>query len=186
MEDEKIIDLYRLRDEDAINQSSLKYGQYCTSIALRILKDIECGKECVNDTWLNAWNSIPPQEPNSLRAFLGKITRNLSLNRLRGFSREKRGGGLAVLALNELKDCIPDVNTPEKIVEDREITASIEKWLETISREHRVAFMRRYWHFDDLRSISSLMGWSEAKTNSLLRRLRISLKNHLEQEGIIL
>jgi RNA polymerase sigma factor, sigma-70 family len=184
MEDNKIIELYLLRDEDAIEQSSQKYGQYCSSISLRILNDIEYSKECVNDTWLNAWNSIPPQKPTVLRAFLGKITRNLSLNRLRDFSREKRGGTQSVLVLNELEDCIPDMNTPEKIIEDREVTASIEKWMDTISSESRIAFMRRYWHFEDLRTIASLMGWSEAKTNSLLHRLRLSLKNHLEQEDI--
>lgn len=185
MEDHKIIELFWLRDEDAIHQSSQKYGRYCKSIALRILANAESSDECVNDTWLKAWNAIPPQHPSILRTFFGAITRNLSLNRVRDLSCEKRGGGQVVLVLDELTECMPNRSSPESILEDREITASIERWLETLAKEKRVVFICRYWHCDRVSDIASRMGWTESKTNSLLQRLRVSLKNHLELEGIL-
>ncbi|WP_310602310.1 RNA polymerase sigma factor [Anaerosporobacter sp.] len=186
MEDDRIIELYWERKEEAIEETSQKYGRYCKSIALRILENMECCEECVNDTWFNAWNAIPPQRPTTLRIFLGRITRNLALNRVRDLSCEKRGGGQAVLVLDELTDCIPVSPSPEKVLEDKEITASIERWLETLSKEKRVAFIRRYWYCDNLADVASFMGWSESKTNSLIQRLRINLKHHLLKEGITL
>lgn len=129
MEDERIIALFWRRDEGAISQASRKYGAYCRSIAMHILGDSESCEECVNDTWLRAWNAIPPARPAVLRAFLGRITRNLSLSMLRGRTRAKRGGGQALLALDELEDCVPDLQTPEKVLEDREIAQSINRWL---------------------------------------------------------
>jgi len=186
MQDERIVELYWLRNEDAISASSQQYGHYCTSIALRILDNAECSEECVNDTWLNAWNAMPPQRPAVLRTFLGAITRNLSLNKVRDLSREKRGGGQAVLVLDELQECIPGTDSPERDVEDQEITAAIDRWLTTLPKENRVAFMRRYWFCDSITEIATRMSWSESKTSSLLRRLRISLKEHLEQEDITL
>ena len=185
MEDERIIDLYWQRDEEAITESSQKYGHYCKSIAMRILENLECSEECVNDTWLNAWQAIPPQRPNVLRTFLGSITRNLSLNRVRDLSRAKRGGGKTVLILDELIECIPSTDSPERDLEDKEITAAINRWLEGLTKEKRVAFMRRYWFCDIIAVTAVLMGWSDSKANSLLRRLRLGLKEHLIQEGIL-
>ena len=186
MDDNKIIELYWLRDENAIQESTQKYGVYCKSIALRILNNMKHSEECVNDTWLNAWNAMPPQKPDALRIFLGSITRNLSLNRVRDLSREKRGGNQAVIALDELADCVPDTASPEKVLEDREITEAINTWLHSLEKEKRVAFLRRYWYCDSLSEVSTRMGWTESKTNSLLRRLRLSLKEHLILEGITL
>ena len=186
MEDNKIIELFWMRDEDAIHQSKKKYEHYCKSIAMRILENAESSDECVNDTWMNAWNAIPPVRPSVLRIFLGTITRNLALNSVRDLSRKKRGSGQAVLALDELTDCIPAVSSPESILEGREITASIERWLEALPKEKRVAFIRRYWYYYSVSDIATLMGWTESKTNSLLQRLRVNLKNHLELEGIFL
>ena len=186
MDDDKIIDLYWERDEDALVESERRYGRYCSSIALRILNNMESSEECVNDTWLHAWNAMPPQKPDVLRIFLGSITRNLSLNRVRDLSREKRGGGQAVLALDELADCVSDTETPDRVLEDQEITKIINKWLSSLKKEERVAFIRRYWFCDSLSEVSTLMGWSESKTNSLLRRLRIRLKNHMIMEEITL
>lgn len=184
MQDDRIIELFWQRDEAAIEQTDEKYGSYCSSIAMQILENRESVKECVNDTWLRAWESIPPQRPSALRLFLGKITRNLSLNRARDLAREKRGGGQAVLALDELLDCVPAAPSPETVLENREITASIERWLSALPRENRVTFMLRYWHCESAASVARRLGWTESKTSSLLRRLRISLKSHLESEGI--
>lgn len=186
MEDYKIIDLFWARNEDAISEATQKYGSYCKSIAQRILESPESSEECVNDTWLNAWNAIPPARPTALRIFLGKITRNLALNRARSLNASKRGGGQGVLALDELLDCVPSPSSPEEMLEDAEITASINRWLETLTQEKRVAFIRRYWYCDSSSDIALFMGWSVSKTSSLLQRLRLSLKKHLETEGIIL
>ena len=129
---------------------------------------------------------MPPQRPAVLRTFLGTITRNLSLNRARDYAREKRGGGQAVLVLDELQECIPGTDSPESDVEDQEITAAIDHWLTTLPKENRVAFMRRYWFCDSVAEIALKLCWSESKTNSLLRRLRISLKEYLIQEDVLL
>ena len=186
MEDEKIIELFWQRDESAIRQTEQKYGGICRSIALRILEDSGSSEECLNDTWLRAWNAIPPQRPAVLKAFVCRITRNLALNRLRDLSREKRGGKSACVVLDELEGCLPDLSTPEKELEDQEITQSLNRWLDTLPKQQRVAFVRRYWYFDSLKDLSVRMGWSVSKTNSLLRRLRESLKKHLESEEIAL
>lgn len=184
MDDGRIIEMFLERDENAVRIVSLKYGAYCGCVSRNILGNNESSEECVNDTWLKAWNSIPPQKPVNLRAFLGRITRNLSLNILRDMSREKRGSGKALLVLDELEGCIPDTHTPEKTVEYKEITESINRFLGDLSEEHRVVFLRRYWFFDDAADIASRMGWSLSKTNSLLHRLRVKLKKHLESEDI--
>lgn len=186
MEDERIIALYWERNETAIRESEAKYGNYCKTIALRILENIESCEECVNDTWLNAWNAIPPERPVVLRVFLGALTRHLALNRVRDLSREKRGGGQAVLALDELAECVPDASSPEQALEDHEITNALNSWLGTLSKEKRMVFLRRYWYCDTLAGVAAFMGWPESKTNSLLRRLRVSLRQHLEQEGVSL
>lgn len=184
MDDDKIISLYWKRSEVAITESIQKYSGYCMSIAMHIMKNIEYSEECVNDTWLKAWASIPPQRPTVLRLFLGAITRNLSLNKVRDLSRQKRGGKQAVIVLDELQECVPDNDTTEKLLEEKEITEAINRWLKTLNKEKRVAFLRRYWYCDNLVDVSSFMGWSESKTNSLLRRLRLSLKKYLIMEGI--
>ncbi|MDL2218064.1 RNA polymerase sigma factor [Christensenellaceae bacterium OttesenSCG-928-M15] len=186
MEDHAIIELYFQRDEGAIAASGEKYGNYCKSIALRILENMETSDECVNDTWFRAWNAIPPERPKTLRTFFGAITRNLALNRARDLSREKRGGGQAILALDELMESIPNVSGTERVLENREITASIERWLETLTKEKRAAFILRYWHCESAAEIARRLGFTQSKTNSLLQRLRVSLKNHLEQEDVFI
>ena len=186
MEDSRIIELFWSRSEEAIAESSKKYENYCKSIAMRILGNAENSEECVNDPWLRAWNAIPPQQPSSLRIFFGVITRNLSLSKARNMIREKRGGGQAVLIFDELEDCVQAMQTPEKTLENIEIAKSIDRWLSGLSKEKRVAFVTRYWHCESIVSIAFTMGWSESKTSSLLRRLRLGLKEHLELEGILL
>lgn len=186
MKDEEIISLYWKRDETAIAATADKYGNYCRSISYHILHDVEDAKECVNDTWLGAWKSIPPRRPNRLSVYLGKITRNLSLNRFKQYNAEKRGSGQTELVLSELEDCIPDKNSIEQIVEEMVLTKSISQFLRTQPRQKRNIFIRRYWYLYSIRDIATSYGMSESKVASLLFRMRNELKSHLEQEGITL
>jgi RNA polymerase sigma-70 factor (ECF subfamily) len=186
MDDSRIIELYWNRDESAISETETKYGAYCRSIALRMLEIMEDAEECVSDTWLSAWNSMPPQVPSRLELFLGRITRNSALDRLRSRSRQKRGGGAAVLALDELGESVPSGDSPQKALEDSEIAAVISRWLRTLSPEKRGVFVRRYWYFDTVEEIARRYGISTSKATSLLYRLRRQLKLLLESEGIVI
>lgn len=185
MDDTRIIELFWERDESAVTAAGEKYGAYCHSVALGILGDARDAEECVNEALYRLWRAIPPERPQSLRAYLGRITRNLSINALRDASRQKRGGGEAELALDELSGCAPSA-APERIVEDAEITACIDRWLTTLPAENRVAFVRRYWYLDSIEELASRMGWTRSKTASLLMRLRASLRKALISEDIAL
>lgn len=186
MDDATIIDLFWARDEGAVSAAQSKYGAYCRTIALGILADSRDADECVNDAMLRLWNAIPPERPHSLRAFLGRITRNLAINALRDATRKKRGGGEAELALDELSDLLASPSSPERAVADAEITACIDRWLASLPREHRVAFVRRYWYLDSVPALATRMGWTKSKTASLLMRLRASLREALISEDITL
>ncbi len=196
MDDATIINLFWARDEAAIPAAQDKYGAYCRAIALGILADARDADECVNDALLRLWRAIPPERPRSLRAFLGRITRNLAINALRDASRQKRGGGEAsrqkrgggeaALALDELAACADISTSPERAVADAEITACIDRWLASLPREHRVAFVRRYWYLDSVPALAARMGWTKSKTASLLMRLRASLREALISEDITL
>ena len=145
MEDRQIIELYWERAEEAIRETDAKYGRLCQYIAQNILVSPEDSEECVNDTWLGLWNAIPPQRPDSLPAFLGRIVRNLSLSRWRRERAQKRYAGLDAM-LSELEDCLPDPRGVEEAVEGRALTSCIERWLEGLDREDRAVFLRRYWY----------------------------------------
>lgn len=186
MEDEKIIELYWQRSENAIRETEGKYGPYCRSIAMNLLQQHEDTEECVSDTWLSAWNAMPPQRPNYLRIFLGRITRNGALDRLREKSRLKRGGGAAALPLDELAECIPAAHMTESQLEDAEIARVISVWLRTLSAEKRQLFVRRYWYFDSEAALCKRFGINRSKAASTLYRLRLELKAKLESEGIVL
>lgn len=186
MEDSQILDLYWERNPEAISQTDQKYGAYCRQVSFQILRSREDSEECVNDTWLRAWNAMPPQRPGYLQAFLGKLTRNLSLDRWEHNRALKRGGGRTNLLLSELGDCIPAAGSLEQTMEDRAVSASISRWLRKQTSRNRVAFVRRYWYGDTLTQVAKRLGLSEGGTKSLLHRLRQSLKDHLEQEGIAL
>ena len=177
MDDERIIELFFARDEGAVTAASEKYGAYCRAVALGMLGDERDAQECVNDALYRLWAAIPPARPRSLRAFLGCITRNIAINAL-------RDGGEAELALDELAVCLESGDSPERTVEDAEITACIDRWLDALPREQRVAFVRRYWYLDSIQTLASRMGWTTAKTASLLMRLRASLRKALISEGI--
>ncbi len=183
MEDKQIIDLYWVRSESAISETANKYGRYCHSIAFNILHSHEDSEECVNDTFFNAWKTIPPQRPNKLSAFLGTITRNLSLNRWEQYSAEKRGFGQVPLALEELHDCIPAVENVEQVVDDLTLTEILNRFLSMLPKDRRIIFMRRYWYLCSIKEIAKEYSISESKVKMSLMRSRNELKRLLEKEG---
>lgn len=183
MEDEQIIELYTARDERAITQTDQKYGAYCLQVANSILGDEQDAEEMVNDTWLRAWNTIPPRKPNMLKLYLAKITRNLSFSRYRAVTAEKRGGGQMVLALEELSQCASNVDAPESLVELGELTASIQRLLETLTDRDRHVFIRRYFFVEATADIARRYGLKESNVLMILTRTRKKLKAHLIKEG---
>ncbi len=183
MEDREIVALYWNRSEDAILQTQIKYGSYCRSIACRILRSEEDADECVNDTYRQAWNAMPPHRPAILSTFLGKITRNLSINRLMEKSRITRGGMQVELTLSELGDCIIGSHTPERELEAEYLAHLISGYLRTLPKESRLIFLARYWHFLSIKEIADDFSVSRSKVKTLLYRTRQGLKRVLEKEG---
>ncbi|MCM1467262.1 MAG: RNA polymerase sigma factor [Alistipes sp.] len=186
MNDNEILDLYWNRSENAIAATAEKYENYCHTISYNILQNNEDAKECVNDTWFHAWKSIPPKRPERLSTFLGKITRNLSLNRFKQYTAKKRGSGQTELVLSELSECAASADSVEQSVEEGVLVHSIEQFLYAQPRQKRNIFIRRYWYLHSIRDIANVYGMSESKLTSLLFRMRGELKIHLEKEGIIL
>lgn len=185
MEDSRIVELYWLRSEDAIAQTSNKYGKYCYSIAYHILDDAGDADEAVNDTYMGAWNSMPPHRPSILSTFLGKITRRISINHWKAQKAEKRGGGEIPIALDELEEAILSPDTPEQIITAQELTESIDRFLCSLPDEERDMFVCRYWFLAPIAEISEKFGTSTSKTKSTLFRTRNKLKFYLKQEGFI-
>ena len=185
MDDTQIIDLYWDRDQGAITATAGKYGSFLHALSWNILRSHHDAEECVNDTYMRAWNSIPPQSPAVLATFLGKITRNAAIDRLRARSREKRGGGETALALEELDEVIGDSETPETEALRRELTQALNRFLAALPKQERYLFVRRYWYLDSIRTLSEQTGFSESKTASMLYRLRTSLKKMLTEEELL-
>ncbi len=186
MNDNEIIELFMERSETAISQTEKKYGKYCYYIAHNILHNKQDSEECVNDTYLRAWNAIPPKRPNNLATFLGKITRNLALDKYKYNNSEKRGNGQSVLALDELNECIPAENDIEKAVSDKELAATLNSFLAGLPKEKRQVFVRRYWYLCSISEIANDYAISESKTKVMLLRTRKELKYYLEKAGIVL
>lgn len=187
MDDNKIINLFWKRSEMAINEVRVKYSRYCYSIAIRILQNNEDAEECVSDTFLRAWGAIPPARPSNLRTFLGKITRNLSLNYLEKRTANKRGGGQVELILSELEESIPSVQSNvENIVNGKFLIEVINNFLEGIDKSQRKVFVRRYWYGSSIKEIGKDYGFTDSKVKSMLFRTRKKLKRELEKEGISL
>lgn len=182
MEDNAIIELYWNRIEDAIRCTSDKYGRYLLKIALNVLNKREDAEECTNDTYLTAWNKIPPNRPNKLLAFLGRITRNIALDRYDYLSAKKRNSQFDVL-LSELEQCLPSNNTVESDLDEGEIAASINRFLNKTNEDMRIVFVRRYWFSDSIKDIAERFNISESKVKSMLFRTRNKLRFHLEKEG---
>lgn len=185
MEDEKIIELYWQRNEEALKQTNHKYGAFCYYIAHNILKNEEDSEECVNDTWFKTWTVIPPKRPEFFQAFLGKITRNLSLDRYRKSRALKRGGGSMDVIYEELEECIADYGTEDTHTDTIVITDAVSRFLTGLSRDARIIFVRRYWYADSVGQIAEHYGMSESKVKSSLMRSRNKLKAFLEEEGIM-
>lgn len=183
MEDSKIIQLYWNRDESAIPVTSKKYGAYCTSIARNILKNEEDTEECVNDTYFNAWNAMPPQRPSVLSAFLGRITRNLSFNRYKLLHTQKRGGGELPLVLEELTEVVSGKESVEQELERKELLAEINSFLAGLPKEKRQMFVRRYWYAEPVNEIAKRFGISESSATMTLKRVREQLKEKLVEKG---
>ncbi len=188
MQDEQIIELYFKRDEGALVETSDKYGNYCRSIARTILNDEETAKECFNDTLYHSWQAIPPTRPNSLKIFLGKITRNVSIKRLEKVFAQKRGGGEAVLAIDELEECVPNagMTEAERIVENMVIRDVLNAFLADLPKQNRRIFMRRYGYCSSIGEIATAFGLSEANVRTTLFRIRGKLKQDLEKAGVVL
>ena len=185
MEDSQIVELYWSRGEDAVAETAKKYGKYCYSIAYRILGDDRDAEEAVNDTYMGAWNSMPPHRPSVLSTFLGKLTRRISINRWRARRADKRGGGQLPVAMEELTEALPAPDTPEQLVEARELTASIDRFLASLPEEERDLFVCRYWYFASIAELGAAFGAGAGKIKSKLFRTRNKLKAHLEQEGFL-
>ena len=184
MEDARIVDLYWARSETAIDETSAKYGKYCYAIAHNILANAEDADESVNDTYLAAWNSIPPQRPSVLSSFLGKITRRISIDKWRTRNAEKRGGGEIILALDELSDCVPSSRNVEQEVEAAILGKLIDNFVMSLPITERRVFICRYWYLDPIASICHQFGFSQSKVKVMLHRTRNSLRYYLEKEGV--
>ncbi len=183
MEDHKIIQLYWDRNQDAITATSKKYGNYCLSISKNILGCIEDAEECVNDTYLNAWNSMPPHRPDILSAFLGRITRNLSFNRYKYHKARKRGGGELPLVLDELAECVSGKDNVELEIEKLEMIAAINIFLSTLPPKKRSIFICRYWYTDSISEIAVRHGMKETAVSMTLARLRAKLRCYMLERG---
>ncbi|MCD7784108.1 MAG: sigma-70 family RNA polymerase sigma factor [Oscillospiraceae bacterium] len=174
-----IIDLYWARSESAIDETDKKYGGYLKTVAYNILCNSEDAGEAVNDTYLRAWDSMPPQRPNILSAFLAKITRHISLNMRRASSAEKRGGGEIDLVLDELSESLPSKSSVEEEIDAKVLTEKLNKFLGSLKQQDRDMFLRRYWYMDSIKDIATMFGCGESKVKTTLYRLRKKLTDEL-------
>lgn len=183
MKDAEIVSLFWQRKGRALEVTAEQYGNYCMQIARRILGNDLDAEECVNDTYRAAWDSIPPNRPENLRTYLGKLTRRISMKRWRSMDAQKRGGGEMVLSLEELAECIPEGSSPEHILDEKELVCVLNTFLESLPRQERQVFVLRYWHGCSLREIGIGCGFSKSKVESMLFRTRKKLRQQLLKEG---
>lgn len=182
MDDSQIIQLYFDRDQAAIAETDRKYGAYCHSIASNLLGH-EDSEECVSDTYHTAWTHIPPEIPQSLKAYLGRIVRNLSISRFRANHAKKRSSGTDVL-LSELEDCLPSRETVDDAIDSRELSRLISSWLSNLSEDDRALFVLRYWHGTAVQELAEKCGCTPNALSLRIRRLRKGLKHYLEAKGV--
>lgn len=185
MEDCKIVQLYFDRSEQAIAETDRKYGPYCYSIAYNILTNQEDAQECVSDTYYAAWNRIPPARPSLLSAFLGKITRHISIDRWRRSNAYKRTGGQVTLALEELGDVTGREETLEDSLSRKELVFAVNRFLLTIPKTERGVFLCRYWYLDDIGTIAEKTGLTRGNVSTMLSRTRKKLRQALKKEGLL-
>ena len=186
MDDDKIIKLYFERSEKAISETDKKYGGRCRLTAYSILGSREDSEECTNDTYMRLWNAIPPKEPSPLCAFIMRIVRNLALDRVKRSFAAKRAEGNYAAVYEELSDCIPAPDNVERTVEGRELSALIDRFLDTLGQEKKTVFLMRYFSFYPVSEIAGRLGFTESKVKVTLMRTREKLKEYLESEGIVL
>ncbi|MDN4619486.1 RNA polymerase sigma factor [Paenibacillus sp. PsM32] len=185
MEDNEIVELFMTRNESAITESSRQYGRYCYTISYNILSDSEDAEECVNDTWLRTWNAIPPQRPNKLSFFVGRITRNLSLDKFKAKKAQKRGGEMTII-LGELDDCIPSEHDVEQAILEKDLSQTINRFLHTLPERECNLFLARYWYSQSQAEIAEQFAMKENNVKASLFRTRTKLKAYLMEEGIYL
>ena len=181
MEDISIIQLYWQRDQQAIHESNEKYGSYCAAIAWNILHSSQDTEECVSDTWLRAWNSIPPARPSRLSAFFGRITRNLAIDRYRQDISKRNGGGQAKVCLEELAECISESTPFEDVLALRDL---LNEFLESIKEKPRKIFMFRYWYCMSVEEIAKRLNMDKGAVKMSMSRTRTKLRKFLEKEGV--
>ena len=185
MDDQSIVALYWDRSEQAIAETDRKYGAYCHSIAYHALANNEDAEESVSDTYMAAWNQLPPHRPSILATFLGKITRRISINRWKAKNTAKRGGGQITLALEELDSCVDGTQDLEASSDARELSACLNRFLDSLPKAERDIFLRRYWFFDPIAAIAESYGFTQSKVTSMLHRMRGKLRKQLEKEGFV-
>ncbi len=184
-DDAEIIALYFRRNERAITETALKYGKNCHGIAYRILENAEDADECTNDTWMRTWNAIPPDEPQNFLAYLIVIVRRLAIDRFRSLGRSKRGSNQTTVVLDELAECISDNTSVEQETEHRLLRERIQAFLRSLPKEQRVMFVQRYTYMLSVKEIAKQNGFSESKVKVTLLRVRNTLREMLEQEGLL-
>lgn len=183
MEDAAIVELFWQRQEQALDITAVQYGGYCMQIARRILGNEQDAEECVSDVYQAAWDSIPPNRPENLRAYLGKLVRRISMKRWRSMDTQKRGGGEIALSLEELQDCIPDGMDLEAVLRAKDLVRILNRFLESLPKQERQVFVLRYWHGCSVREIRSACGFSKSKVETMLFRTRKKLRQQLWKEG---
>ena len=184
MDDSRIIDLFFDRNEKALEYTAEKYDSYCYTVAHAILDNDEDAKECVNDTLLAAWESIPPNRPAKLSSYLGRITKNLSVSKLRNINAKKRGADMIRVCLDELSEVVPSADDPVKLLENEELTTAIESGLKTLSKTNRRIFISRYYYLESIGEIAARFGMNQNQVKLRLLRSREKLKKHLRKEGL--
>ena len=185
MEDSQLINLFFERSEAAIEKTEVQYGKYCMTIARNVLHNEEDAEECVNDAFFAAWNAIPPARPSCFRAFIGKITRNIALDRYDKQTAAKRGGGEITEVIDELAETIPAKETVESQIEGKELGRLINTFLAGLPKEKRILFVRRYWYLGSIEEISEEYGLSKSNVKTSLLRIREKLREFLLAQGYV-
>ena len=184
MDDKQIVALYFDRNEQAITETQTKYGKYCYAIAIGVLAIHEDAEESVNDTWIDAWNSMPPHKPSILSTFLGKITRRIAIDKWRHRTADKRGGGEVPMVLDELENCIAHDSDVEKAFEKKRLEEVINRFVHKLPEKDQKVFLCRYFYMDSIETICTQFGFSESKVKSILHRTREKLRRVLIEEEL--
>ena len=184
MDDKQIVDLYWARSEKAIEETEHKFGSYCRTVSYNILANAADAEECVNDTWLKAWNSMPTHRPSLLAPYLGKLTRWLSLTRLREKNSLRRGGGELPLILDELAETLDSGEDTEQELEVRELNRALRRLVNALEKDEKEVFLSRYWYMASVKEIAEKTGFSESKVKTMLHRTRKKLLSQLKEEGL--